>query len=272
MNPAVDAVEPLFSVVVLAGERPGGSALSRQLDLPAGVLVDVAGQPALQRVIDALGRSRETGGGVLCGPAEAVYRQHPQFDAILAGSGIEWAPPRAGPSESAEWAARKLNRFPLLLTTGDHALLTPGLVDDFCSRARRQDADAVVGLVPHARVSAVFPQSRRTVHRFRDGGYCGANLFALLNGNGMAGPRFWRQVEADRKKPWRIARRIGVAALLRYLLRRLTLEQALDALSEKMGCRIACVRIEDPRAAIDVDSVADRDLANAILGADAKTG
>ena len=34
----------MFSAVILAGERPGGSAFARELGLPASVLVNVAGK------------------------------------------------------------------------------------------------------------------------------------------------------------------------------------------------------------------------------------
>ena len=55
MNAArTDSPAP-FSAVVLAGERPGGSAFSRGLGLSAGVLAPVDGKPALRRVIEALG-------------------------------------------------------------------------------------------------------------------------------------------------------------------------------------------------------------------------
>jgi hypothetical protein len=52
----------MFSAVVLAGERPGGSPLSRALGLEASVLIDVAGKPALQRVIDALSGADQVNG------------------------------------------------------------------------------------------------------------------------------------------------------------------------------------------------------------------
>lgn len=254
-----------FSSVVLAGERPGGSAFSRELGLQASVLVDVAGRSALQRVIDALENSRLVQGGLLCGPAENVYRQAPEFKRILKGSSFEWMPPEQGPSASALASLERLDRFPVLLTAGDHALLTAEMVDDFCSRAMEQDADIVVGLVPYPIVKAAFPESKRTVLKFSNGQYCGSNLFAILNRQGKAGPALWTQLEADRKRPWRMARRGGIGLLLRYVLGRLSLEHALDSLSRFMGCTVACIRVDNPRAAVDVDSVADRDLAVKIL-------
>jgi len=251
--------------VVLAGERPGGSAFSRELGLAASVLVDVAGKSSLQRVIETLESSASVSGGVVCGPDESVCNKSPEIRNILAGSSFEWMAPETGPSASALAGIEKLNRFPTLLTAADHALLTAEIVDDFCARASELDVDVVFGLVPYALVRAAFPESRRTVLRFSDGLYCGSNLFAILTGEGKAGPAFWRSLEADRKRPWRMAMKIGPTLLLKFFLGRLTLDSVLESLSRAMGCRVGCVVIENPRVAVDVDSLADRDLAVKIL-------
>jgi GTP:adenosylcobinamide-phosphate guanylyltransferase len=245
--------ENRYSCVVLAGERPGGSAFSRELGLAASVLVTVAGKSSLQRVMDTLESSPSVTGGVLCGPAKVVYDTIPEIRKILQGTAFEWIPPRTGPSASAVAGIEKLDRFPILLTAGDHALLTPGIVEDFCNRASQQDADV---------------ESKRTVLRFSDGAWCGTNLFAILTREGKAGPAFWSSLEADRKRPWRMARKISPGLILKFFLGRLTLDSVLEALSRAMGCKVACVVIEDPRVAVDVDSVADRDLAEKILRAE----
>jgi len=255
-----------FAAAVLAGERPGGSDFSRALGLAASVLVDVAGKSALSRVIEALESCESVAGGVLCGPAETVYRENLEFSRILEGSSFSWMAPESGPSASALAAIERLDHFPALITAGDHALLTPGLVDDFCARVLELDVDIAFGLVPYSVVRAAFPDSRRTVLKFRGGEYCGSNLFAILSREGSAGPAFWSRLEADRKRPWRMAKRMGLGMLVQYLLGRLTLESALNSLTRKIGCRAGYVLIDDPRAAVDVDSVADRDLAVKILG------
>ena len=245
--------ENRFACVVLAGERPGGSPFSRELGLAASVLVDVAGKSSLQRVIETLESSPSVVGGVLCGPNEAVYDAVPEIRSILEGTGFRWMPPRAGPSASAVAGIEKLDRFPILLTAGDHALLTPEIVEDFCCRAGQQDADVVFGLAPYALVREAFPESKRTVLRFSDGAWCGTNLFAILTRDGKAGPIFWSGLEADRKRPWRMARKIGPGLILKFFLGRLTLDSVLEALSRAMGCRVGCVVIENPRVAVDVD-------------------
>ncbi len=261
-------VKHKFVAVVLAGERPGGSAISRELDLAASVLVDVAGKSALARVIDALENSEMVEGGLLSGPEEEIYSKNKELQYILSGSSFQWTPPETGPSASALAALEQLDRYPVLLISGDHALLTPELVDFFCREAHKTDADVVFGMAPYAIVQAAFPESKRTVLKFSDGHYCGTNLFAILNRKGKAGPAFWWELEAQRKHPWRMAHQLGVGLLLRYLLGRLSLDRALESLSRAMGCRMGFVRIEEARAAVDVDSIADRDLAEKILQSD----
>ena len=258
-------VKNTFFAVVLAGERPGGSAIIQELGLAASVLIDVAGKSALARVIDALETSEMVDGGLLCGPAAEIYNDNEEFRHILNGSSFRWTAPESGPSASALAALEQLDRFPVLLTTGDHALLSPELVDFFCCEALKLDADVIFGLVPYAIVHAAYPESKRTVLKFSDGQYCGTNLFAILNWEGKAGPAFWQELEVHRKRPWRMARRLGTGLLLRYLFGRLSLDQALESLSRAMGCRVGYVRIEVARAVVDVDSVADRDLAEKIL-------
>lgn len=259
----------MFSAVILAGERPGGSRFANELGLPASVMVDVAGKPALARVVAALDAARCVTGGLVCGPAPSVWRRHETLRAVLAGSAFEWMPPESGPSASALAAMRRLDGFPVLLTAGDHALLTSTIVEQFCRRALRagseRGADAVVGLAPWGLVKAAFPGSRRTVHSYRDGRWCGTNLFALLTPAAAEALAFWQSVEAWRKRPWKIAGALGAGFLARYLARRVTLSEALDRLSTVCGCRVASVPVDDPRAAVDVDSIADRDLAEAVL-------
>ena len=255
----------MFTSVVLAGERPGRSPLSQALDLPASVLVDVAGKPSLQRVLEAVAAAKKVEAGLVCGPAEPVYHGHTGLRHIVEGSGFQWLAPAQGPSASAIRAVEALKRFPVFITAGDHALLTPELIDGFCTEAASAGGDIVVGFVPYPLVQQAFPESRRTVHHYRDGAVCGSNLFAVLNPRGIQALRFWQAVEAERKRPWKIAQKLGAGFLLRFLARQVSLADALKRLSALSGCTVASVKINSARAAVDVDSLADRDLAERIL-------
>ena len=86
-----------------------------------------------------------------------------------------------------------------------------------------------------------------------------------MNPDGIKALSFWQQAEADRKHPWRIARRFGLMALLNYLLRRLSIADALKRLSAAADCSIGFVQLDHARAAVDVDTVEDQQLAEKIL-------
>lgn len=263
-----------FSAIVLAGERPGGSPLARALGLPAAVLAQLGGRSTMARVLDALRGSRSVCGGVVCGPATEVLEQAPELREQLARGDFRWQAPAAGPAASAAAAAVALGTRPLLVTTADHGLLDSGTVDVFCASALAAGSaapgpDVVVGLVPYQRVHAAFPDSRRTRLRFSDGEYCGSNLFAVLTERGIEALRFWSEVEAHRKSPWKIARRLGLTTLLRYLTRTLSLADALAAISRRAGCTLGWVAISEPRAAVDIDSLADWELARELLAREA---
>ena len=259
----------VFGSIILAGERPGGSALNSAFNIAASVMVPVSGKPALARVMQTINDSRLAGGGIICGPTADVIEHSKELKKLLQDPGFEWLKPATGPAASALSALEKLDHFPALLTSGDHALLTREIVDDFCDRVLSETGDSnydlVLGFVPYELVQAAWPESKRTVLKFSNGQFCGSNLIAILNPEGRNALTFWRQAEADRKHPWRIAFRLGPIALLRYLFRWLTLEDALRHLSTVAGCRIGFVQVNFARAAVDVDSIEDQKLAEKII-------
>ena len=255
--------------VILAGERPGGSPISVAFNVSASVMVPVAGKPALQRVMQAVEDSHSTQAGVICGPTAEIVDHSPELAELVQHPDHQWLAQATGPAASAVAALQKLDQFPALLTAGDHALLTGDIIDQFCESAQLQAAasnnDVIIGFVPYPLVQAAWPESKRTVLKFKDGGYCGSNLFAIMNPNGLKALKFWQQAEADRKHPWRIARRFGWLALLYYVFRRLTLADALQGLSKAAACSIGHVQLKHARAAVDVDSIEDQKLAEKIL-------
>jgi hypothetical protein len=153
----------------------------------------------------------------------------------------------------------------VLITSADHALLTPEIVDAFCGLALTVEADFVVGLVPWEHVRTAYPTSRRTLLRFADATYCGSNLFMVRTAAGAGVVEFWRRMQSHRKQPLRMAREIGLGTLIAYLTRRLTLAGALGRVGRLAGCTIGHVALNQARAAVDVDSLADHALAEEIL-------
>lgn len=258
--------QPPFTALVLAGERGPTDPLAANAGACCKALVPVAGRPMVLRVLDALSGSAEVGTILLSGPAAAQLEGAGHLRDGIAAGRWGWRPPEATPSTSALFALRSIpETTPVLLTTADHALLRAEIVDHFCDESRRSGCDLAVALVEHAQVMSAFPGTRRTALRFRGGAYCGCNLYAFLTPRSRNAADFWRRVENDRKRPWRMISALGWLPLVSYLIGGLSLEAGLRTLSERLGLRIRPIMLPFPEAAIDIDKPGDKDVAEHII-------
>jgi CTP:molybdopterin cytidylyltransferase MocA len=254
-----------FTAVVLAADRTPNDPVALAARVPCKALAPVGGRPMVLRVLDALARSNQVGTCILCGPPAAIIDGEPLLQERLAAPGLRWLPPRATPSTSAAAALAAIPvGTPVLLTTADHALLQPEMVEYFCREAQSAGSDVVAALASYARIMAKYPGMRRTRTRFSDGDFCGCNLFAFLTPQGRAAADFWRRVENERKRPVKMLSELGWLVVLRYLLGRLSLKDASQHISRRMGLQAGVVILPFPEAAVDVDSVGDWQVAQRI--------
>ena len=243
--------------LVLAGARPEPDPAAAYAGVRHKALILLCGRTLLERVAGAL-----AGAGV---GRVTVVTSDAEVGRLAAQLGADVLPAEAGPSLSALRGVEALGT-PVLLTTSDHALLEAEWVARFLADAPPA-ADVCVLLARRETVEAAAPGTRRTYLKFADGEWSGCNLFLLRNTRALGAIRLWRSIEADRKKPWRVVRRLGPVALARYALGRMTLAEALARLSRLCGAQAAAVETPFGLAAVDVDKPADLDLVRAIASA-----
>lgn len=262
LNPAAQQ----FAAVVLAADRTGKDPITQHSGAACKAFAPVAGVPMIIRVLDTLQACDLISTIILCGPPESLHEHCPELKQRIASGQVTWLPNLDSPSRSAEHGLNHIPPdMPVLVTTADHALLTPAIVRDFLQNAAVTPCDAAVGAVSETALSAAFPGCKRTIIRLRDGGFRGCNLYAF-NQRGRALVRFWRQAEDLRKRPWRlIGKVLGLKTVFLYLIGQLTSQQGLAAVSEKSGVNIRLVMLDDARAGIDVDKVQDLMLAESVL-------
>lgn len=254
--------------LVLAGDRTRSDPVAAAAGVSCKAAVPAAGIPLLARVLATLRSVPDVGPILVVGPTDAALEQCPELGGALHAVRATRMAPLSSPSRSAAAGLAALGPDrPVLLTTADHALLTPALAGRFLSAGRDSGADLTVGLVPHGIVQAAFPGVRRTVLRFRDGEYCTCNLFAIWTPRGAGVIDFWVRVEQQRKYPARlVAGVLGPLGLLGYLLGILTLHGALARASNRLGARIKPVILGDAEASVDVDTLEDLRRVEEILG------
>lgn len=246
-----------FAALVLAGSRPGVvDPVAAYGDATHKALIKLEGRTLLARVAVAL---RDAGAARI-----AVVSSHPDVRAEAAVLGVDVLDEAAGPSLSVKTAAEHLGT-PLVVTTADHALLKGEWVTRFLSDVP-SGADVAALVAARATVEAAAPDTQRTWMKMADGHWSGCNLFYLANARSLGVVELWRRVEAERKRPWRQARILGLLTLLRYAVGRLSLEDAAAQLGRLAGVRAAIVETPYGLASVDVDKPSDLDLVRRFVG------
>jgi GTP:adenosylcobinamide-phosphate guanylyltransferase len=254
-----------WTVIILAGQRPGTDPLAAAFGEKAKALVQIAGRAMLDRVLETALATPLAARVLVLGqePARlrrgsaARFREDPRVAWGEAGAGISDSLRAVVGTAAAPW--------PILVTTADHPLLTRAMIESFI--AGSGDEDVAVAMVERATILAVYPETRRTWLRFRDGAWSGANLFTLRGPAAIRALDLWSQVEQDRKRPLRLFRRFGPVFTFQALTRSIGLGTALERMGRRFGVRARLVPLDYAEAAIDVDKASDHALAERILRA-----
>ena len=248
-----------WTALLLAGSRPGKDPFAEAYGTDLKALIPVGGIPMVAHPAAALLAAREI-------ERVRVLTQQPERIAAALPDDPRLTIEHSGGTIAATLEAIMADpstRYPLLVTTADHALLDPAMIADFCTQAA--GADVAIGLVERQALMARFPGTQRTWLKFRGGAYSGANLFAFGSAKAAQAVARWRSVEQDRKKGWRMIAALGPAVLLGAVLRVRTLDETLASVGRRLGVTIRKVELANPLAAVDVDKPADHELVTAIL-------
>jgi GTP:adenosylcobinamide-phosphate guanylyltransferase len=239
-----------FGALILAGSRGGIDPVAAYGGASHKALITLDGRTLLARVAQSLRDAGAT--NIAVSVSDDAVRSH------ATELGLTVLTAAAGPSSSVREGIEALGT-PLLVTTADHALLRPEWITRFLADAPPQ-ADVAALLARKDVIEAAAPGTRRTYLRFADGAWSGCNLFHFASPRSVAALDLWAQVEADRKRPWRIVRKLGIGTLVRYMSGRLTLVAAIAHLGRLAGLNAAAVSTPFGLAAVDVDKPADLDL------------
>lgn len=230
-------------------------------------LAPVAGIPMLLRVAEALKESGRFQRLYVCIEDPSVIFKVPGLEALHRTRVLETIAAADSPAASVAAALKRIDLArPLLITTADHPLLTPAILERFLELAP-VDCDLAVALAPADVVSAAYPGAIRTFYKLGGKRYSGCNLFLVRSAKAAAIAAYWRRLEAFRKQPLKLIWNVGPLAFLKTILGAMSAEDAFAHLSRKAGGVIKHVELPIAEAAIDVDKPADMELAERILAA-----
>lgn len=261
-----------YTALVLAAQRLRRGAedpLAPFCDNGNKCLIDMAGKPMIEWVLDTLLSAPQIARIVISSDDDALLDPLPRFAEHLASGRITLV--ASGPdlfaSVEAAMAGPEHERFPAIITTADNPLLTTDMLKHFCAELERTDVDAAIAMTPADLLRAEHPQGQRRFYAFTDGEFSNCNLYAIARPKAVSAAAMFRGGGQFRKKAMRIVRAFGVFNFLLYFLHRLSLDDVGVRLSKTFGCHIGIVRMPFSEACIDVDNERTMRIARQILEA-----
>jgi GTP:adenosylcobinamide-phosphate guanylyltransferase len=249
-----------WRVVILAAGRGGDDPMAKAFGVAHKCTIAIAGKPMLQWVLEALRGTRIASPYVIViDNAEAASIASSDATDIKILAAANSAP------ASALAAIREINQYPVLITTGDHPLLTPAMIDAMVKASELSNADVLVGLATRATIHAAYPETKRTYFNLGDVKVSGCNLFVVKTEAGLKLLQRWQHLEQNRKKPWKLVAAFGIKPILLYAAGLMTAKRAFDFVSQSLGIEVEPVYLPYAEAAIDVDKPSDHVLAEMIL-------
>ncbi len=250
-----------WRAVILAAGRGPDDPMAKAFGIAHKCTLPIAGKPMLAWVIAALSATE------IAKPFQ-ISIDDENVAVAAAGSMAPWIhvlKSGASAPASAIAAIQELCTYPVLITTGDHPLLTPTMIQHFIKAAETSGADVLAGLATKETISAKHPETKRTYFNLGGTRVSGCNLFAVMNARGLRMLEAWQELEKNRKKPWKLVAAFGLAPLLHFAAGTLTPDRAFGLMSQKLGIMVAPVFMPFAEAAIDVDKPSDHQMAEKIL-------
>ena len=255
---ASDGSKTRYTAILLAGKRSGNDPVASIFGLEYKALVPLVGRPMIAYALDALRAAKSIGDiHVVFDGEEELFNSSSKLKAELDAANVKVVATAKSICESIIGAIDKTGaNFPYLVTTADHALLIPEVVDYFCERAENLKGLGA-GFVEERYIKAMHPDSKRTYLPFRDTNLSGANLFAFNSKESTRILEFWKSVENERKRPWKLAKAFGIWNMVGLMLRSFTVDSAFKRASKALGAETVAIKLPFAEAAIDVDSPRD---------------
>ncbi len=251
--------------IVSAGWTPSeDDPLAEYTQGKSKALIPIAGKPMIAHVVEALAGSRHAKHFVIIAldPTAEVQFSVPVEHVPDAGSLI------ANAEAGLQYA---LDHYPdldaALLCSSDVPTITPPIVDAFIEECFRTDHDLYYTIVERSVMEARFPESRRTYFHLREGDFAGGDIFLVRPSINVSHQELLQELASARKSILRQARMVGLRIFLKLVLRRLSLDEAVQRISQVLDMRVRIMPFSYPEVGMDVDKPFQLEIVRAELEA-----
>jgi GTP:adenosylcobinamide-phosphate guanylyltransferase len=230
-------------------------------------MLDIAGKPMIQWVLDALADATEVERVVVIGLPDDAPIKCNKLAANIPNQGEMLKNIQGGVQKVLELNPTAHH---VLLVSSDIPAITGKSVDWVVRNAMQTDDDIYYNVISREVMEARYPTSKRSYTHLKDIEVCGGDMNVIRAVTVTENDAIWAKIIAARKNVFKQAALIGYDTLLLLLLRQLTLESAVKTVASRLhisGRAIICPYAE---VGMDIDKphqleIIRRDLAATVI-------
>jgi len=213
-------------------------------------LIDVAGKPMIQWVLDALGEAQHVDNVIVIGlsPKSNLTCKKPLH--FLSNQGRMLSNIVAGVKKSLE--LDKKNKY-VLVVSSDIPTVKSEMVDWLVEKSQETKDDLYYGICPREVMEARFEGSKRTYTKLKDLELCGADMHVSHVTMATEHLDMWESLIGNRKNPLKQASIIGLGIFFQILTRSITLDDLVAKVSNRIGIKGRAIKFPYAEPCMDVD-------------------
>lgn len=213
-------------------------------------LIDIAGKPMIQWVLDALGEAKYVDNVIVIGlsPKSGLVCRKPLH--YISNQGRMLANIVAGVNKSLELDPQTQY---MMVVSSDIPAIRPDQVDWLVKTCMETQDDLYYGVCPREVMEKRFPASKRTYIRLKDIELCGADINVTHVRMATEHLDLWESLIGNRKSPLRQAATIGFDTLFQVVTHSITLDDLVEKVSKRIGIKGRVIVWNEAESAMDVD-------------------
>ncbi len=255
----------MVDAMIMAGAMNDG-ALQESSSEKYEALIEIAGRPMVEYVLQAVQEARTIDRVAMIGPASELREKLDlQADFYVEGGNSLLHNMRRGAEELG-------SQGPIFIITSDIPLITSEAIDDFVEKAQARPAEVYYSLVNQKACEKTFPGMERTYVRLKEGTFTGGNMAMIESDIIINCSEDMSKFFDYRKSVLRLGRLLGPNILMRFALGRLKMAQIEKRVRKTTGYDGAGIFSNHAEVAFDVDKPSDMDLATHFLEQGIKEG
>lgn len=240
-----------MNAIVTAGGIPQpGDKLYAYSNGDSKALIDLAGKPMVQWVLDALGEAKKVDQVIVIGlsPKSGLTCKKPLH--YVSNQGRMLANITAGVNKSLELNPR--GEY-VLIVSSDIPGLKGDMVDWLVKTCMQTKDDLYYGVCPREVMEARYPESNRTFTKLKDMEVCGSDINVTHVRMVTEHLETWEQLIGNRKSPLRQAAVIGVDTFFQLATGQFTLQGLVERASQRIGIKGRAILWDRAEPCMDVD-------------------